>query len=282
MTIIPLKDRKSRIDDMSKMILPEMAPDQLQQLRISVKDIVEGNLHDAYQNDAAGIEVIKLIHRRATSLKTKQNDLYADRSSINQPSQLNLALDNCDIFMQLAQLLFSRLPPNDPRNEPIYQLIDKLTLTGIQIGYSTGSNDACALLDRYTDSGYKSKVSTPKKAGDANASKTKNLKHLVILMANYIYQHEDLKAAPKPLLAEAIYTRITNFSKQGNNKNIEALKKFNDRKPAESSITSWLKPVKKPKNLDKLAKPSLLRLMNELELVFKNQKINKHLSTQHS
>ncbi|MCL1140887.1 hypothetical protein [Shewanella pneumatophori] len=282
MTIIPLKDRKSRIDDMSKMILPEMAPDQLKLLGISVQDIAEGNSHDAYQNDASGIELIRLVRRRAKAIKTKQNDLYADRSSINQPSQLDLVLDNCDVFKLLIQKLWKILPPDEPYNWPVYQLLYQLFFNIFHIAYPAGSNDTCALLDRYTDSGYKSIVSTPKKAGDTNANKTKSIKHLVISMANHIYQHEHLIAAPKILLAEAIHTRITNFSKEGDNMNIDVLTKFVERKPAESSIGSWLKPIKKPKNSDKLPKPSLHRLVNELEIAFKNQKINKHLSIQPS
>ena len=278
MTIIPLKDRKSRIDDISKMILPEMAPDQLRLLGISVKDIAEGNLHDAYQNAAAGIETVKLIHQRATAIKINQNDLYADRSSVEQPSQLNLVLDNCDIFIQLKQILRSKLPPNDPSNEPIYQLIDKLTLTSIQIGYSAGSNDTCALLDRYTNSGHKATVYTPKNAGDAKAKISLQVGVLVADMAEYVYQHKDLKSAPKTLLAEAIQTRLLSFAMQGNNKNIPALQQYANRCPAFSSINNWIKPVAKPKNPTKLPKPTLDKIVSELKVAFKGKKKKKRLS----
>lgn len=277
MTIIPLNDRKSRIDDMSKMILPEMAPDQLKLLGISIQDIAEESSLDVYQHDTSGIELIRLVYRRANAIKIKKNDLYGDRSSIEQPSQLDLVLANCDVFKNLTQKLWKILPPDEPCNEPVYQLLHQLFFNIFHIAYPAGSNDTCALLDRYANAGYNSKVNTPKKAGDTNANKTKNIKQLVTSMAHHIYQHEHLKAAPKSLLAEAIYIRITNFSKEGDNKNIEILKKFADRKPTESSIDSWLKPIKKPKNLDKLPKPSLHRLMDELELIFNNQKINTYL-----
>ncbi|MCL1143708.1 hypothetical protein [Shewanella gaetbuli] len=278
MTIIPLKDRKSRIDDISKMILPEMAPEQLRLLGVSVKDIAEGNLHDAFANNAAGIEVIKLIHHRSNAIKHNQNDLYAIRSRPEALSQLNLVINNCDIFMKLGQKLLSELPPNTPMSESIYELIDKLVTTSVQIGYSAGSNDTCALLDRYTNSGHKATISTPKNAGDAKAKISLQVGVLVADMAKYVYQHKDLKSAPKTLLAEAIQTRLLSFTMQGNNKNIPALQQYANRCPAYSSINNWIKPVAKPKNSNKLPKPSLDKVINELTVAFKDQAIKRTLS----
>lgn len=274
---LPETDKKFRINDISKMILPEMVPEQLQLLGITKNDISNGCFEEACQKEAPGLEKIKLINERARSIKAKNNDLYAEFSTKEKPSQLCLVIENSDIFMYQAKQLLGLLP-NTPKNEPIYKIVDQLIETATMVGYSTGSNDSFALTDRYTNSGYNTSVTKPQSGGKSKAQKSENVKTLVNEMARHIYQDENLCAAPKKMLAEAIQKRLADFSIQGNNKAIPALLQFTNRTPEYNSIMKWLKPMKQPKNAIPTPKPSLERIIVELKTAFKPQRIKKHLN----
>ncbi|MGL5390933.1 MAG: hypothetical protein ACRDA8_06030, partial [Shewanella sp.] len=103
------RDKQARIDDISKMILPEMVPDQLQALGLSVADIATGDLEQTQSRVAPGIGCVKLIHARARQIKRRNHDLFGDRSTSGAPSQLQLVIENGDIFMQQANALSLRL-----------------------------------------------------------------------------------------------------------------------------------------------------------------------------
>lgn len=271
------RDRQARIDDISKMILPEMVPEQLKLLGLSVADITLGDLNQIQACVAPGIESIKLMHARARQIKEDNCHLYGDRSTTDGPSQLQLVIENCDIFMQQANALSSLIPPEEPSYEPIYKLIDRLVETTLHLAYFADSNDSLALTDRYTNTGYDTKVIKPQKGGKTKAQKTEKVKALVNEMARHIYQHDDLSNTPKKLLAEAIQRRLAEFSAEGNNNTLPALMQFVNRTPEYLSIMKWLKPIKPVKSVNSL-KPSLARLSNELNAAFKSQIITQRLN----
>lgn len=276
---LPKKDKQARTSDIRKMLLPEMVPEQLKLLGISEADIGNDNLTKARTHVAPGIESIKLLFRRASAKKESQNDLYAGRSTSKNPTQLDLVLENINIFEQQRAALLKQLPPNESANELTYEIFDRLIETVLQIGYSTGSNDSLALTDRYTNSGYMNLATKPQSGGDAKAKAIDPMKALVRNMAIHIYQHKDLQCASKDMLAEAIHTRLVEFSDSGDNRNIPILKKFTNSSPKHGSIKCWLKPITKPKILSKPPKPSLNRLIDELKTVYKSQVIKKELKT---
>ncbi|MGL6124049.1 MAG: hypothetical protein ACRC1W_13815, partial [Shewanella sp.] len=80
------RDRQARIDDVSKMILPEMVPEQLKLLGLSVADIALGDLNQTQARVAPGLESIKLVHSRARQIKEGNRHLYGDRSTTDGPS----------------------------------------------------------------------------------------------------------------------------------------------------------------------------------------------------
>ncbi|OEG73876.1 hypothetical protein BEL05_15620 [Shewanella colwelliana] len=274
---LPEKDKQARINDISKMLLPEMVPDQLRLLGLSEADIGLGDLAQTRAQSAAGIELVKLLNKRAQTIKERQSALYASRSTSKHPSQLELVLDNIEIFMQQASTLTALLS-SQPTNEPIFALVDRLIETSIQIGYSAGSNDSLALTDRYTNSGYKTSVTKPQSGGRAKAKAIDPMKALVCDMACHVYNHQELLSASKDMLAEAIHTRLSGFSNIGTNENIPMLKKFAHGCPEHESIKRWIKVIKKNKSLPKPPKPSLDRLVEELKATYKNKAIKKSLN----
>lgn len=275
---LPEKDKQARINDINKMLLPEMVPDQLRLLGLSEASFGSESLTQTRAQSAAGIEWVKLLNKRAKTIKEREDALYANRSTHNQPSQLDLVLDNIDIFMQQANAL-TELLTSQPSHEPIFVLVDRLIETSIQIGYSAGSNDSLALTDRYTNSGYQSSVTKPQCGGKTKAKAIEPMKTLVCDMASHIYVHPNFLSASKDMIAEAIHTRLIEFSKRGTNRSIPTLRKFANGSPEYESIKRWINTVKKPKSSSKPSKPSLNRLVDELEMVYTPKIIKEFLKT---
>ncbi|MCH1931498.1 hypothetical protein L9G16_15035 [Shewanella sp. A25] len=272
MTVMPRSVKDARINDLKNMILPEMVPDQLKLLGVTLEDLYPDNFADAQASAVSGLEVLKLIERRTNLLQRKTDGLYATKTQMI-PTQLDWIIENTTQLMKACSSLPQLAPPAQPENEPFYRLLDQAIERAIYIGYYAGSNDTLALTDRYTNSGFEASVTRTQAGGKGKAQKTISLKQLVIDMANFIYCDPDCIAAPKKIIAEAIHLIIRNFSKKGNNKEIPSLLKFSDRHPEQHTIDSWLKTVIKPVNRLKKTRPSLAVIKAKLTASFTDKKI---------
>jgi hypothetical protein len=274
---LPKKDKQARVNDIKKMLLPEMVPEQLLLLGLSVTDVCEGSLEHARLSEAPGMATIMLSNSRARVIKSTKAALYAERSSSEKPSSIDLLIENTDRFIHQTASLESLFTAGESSNELIYRYFDRMIETAFHIGYSAGSNDALALTDRYTNSGYQSKVTQPQQGGKSKANAIDPVKNLVCDMANHIYQNQRLSNTPKPMLTEVIYNILRDFSQYADNKNIPSLLKFADRTPEQSTIKAWIKNIKKPNNLLKLPKPSLTVVKEALKSSYTMTTIKKAL-----
>ncbi|MBO1271964.1 hypothetical protein J3L11_09960 [Shewanella sp. 4t3-1-2LB] len=279
MTVMPRTVKNARINDLKQMILPEMVPDQLKILGVTLAHFYADTLANAQASEAGGIELIKLIERRTNLLLSRGNELYANKSH-SSPSQIELVGQNINIFMTQCSALFKFVPPSLHQNEPIYQLIDRLVETAVYIGYYAGSNDTLSLTDRFTDSGYHATVTQTQKGGQAKARPINVLKDLVIEMANHLYLAPRFISTPKVMVVDAIYEVLQNYSSKGDNKKHPALVKFPNRVPEHNTLHKWLKPITKPTNTLKQPRPSISLVKAELSKAFTVQKITSKLNSQ--
>ncbi len=197
---IPKKDKSQRIQDIKKVLLPELMPDQMHLLGVeqSIKDSYQKTLTQA----APGMELVKRLNFNANKIQEEGIELYKERKSDSHPTQLQLVINNCDIFMQQAAQLMEQLEPEP--NEHLLKLVDRLIETALHVGYFAGSNDSFAITDRYVNAGYETKVTKPQNAGLKKSESTNPLKELVKIMTNYIYSNPEIGGNSKPSIAEAI------------------------------------------------------------------------------
>ena len=273
--MIPDLEKRKRIKDISKVLIPELIPDQLRQLGITEFCGEGDKLSKLVSNAGQGINFINLLLERSQNI-AKRGGLYSDIETIEQPSQLSYTICALNLFMKEATLLTLHYPVNDSKNAELYARIDRLTYLAICAGYFSGHNDALAVTDRHTNAGYAEKVLKPQSGGKAKSSKYKSLRDLTIKIANHIYRNESIGKVSKPLLAEAIHTLISDFSSK--NSNIKPLQIFQDGCPEISTIEAWLKPIKKIKKENNLKKPSLNKLIENIKKDFPNKEIKKLLN----
>lgn len=277
MTVLPRTTKNDRINDLKQMILPEMVPEQLRMLDVTLTDFYTDSLANAQASDAGGIELIRLIERRTNLILNRGNELYANKSHLS-PSQVELVSQNINVFMTQCQTLSELIPPSAPKNESFYKVIDRLIETALYIGYYAGSNDTLALTDRYTDSGYRATVTQTQKGGQAKAQPTNALKDLVIEMANHLYRDPNLISTPKVTVTKAIYEVLQNYSSKGDNNKHPSLVKFTNRVPECHTLNKWLKNITKPVNELKQPKPSLSLVKAKLSKAFTEHIITTKLN----
>lgn len=275
---IPLKVKMNRVDDIKRILLPEMVSEMLKLVDDTFSEEEQNRLDLIKGSDAPGIGIIKLVGTRANEVRSSGNELYAERASKHQPSQLGLVIDNTNIFMRQAETLHHQLTAviKEGGVEALKQ-VDIIIETVFHIGYYAGSNDSLAITDRYTNAGYTTKVTQPQRGGQSKAKAIDPVKQLVCEMANHIYQNQSLSNTPKLMLGGAIYSLLRGFSQKGDNKNIPSLIKFVSRSPEHATINSWLKGIKKPNNLLQPPKPSLSAVQQALNTAYTMQKIKSAL-----
>lgn len=277
MTVMPRTVKNARINDLKQMILPEMVPDQLKMLGVTLADFYDDNLADVQASDAGGIELIELLKRRAQQLINSGESLYTNRERTS-PTQIEWVIKNIHLIqcIPLSQLA----PDTQPERIHFHNIINQLIETAVYIGYYAGSNDTLALTDRYTNSGYQATVTQTQKGGRAKAQPTNALKDLVIEMANYLYRDPRFISTPKVMVVDAIYEVLQNYSSKGDNKKHPALVKFPNRVPEHNTLNKWLKPITKPANTLKQPRPSISLVKAELSTAFTVQKITSKLNSQ--
>ncbi len=71
---------------------------------------------------------------------------------------------------------------------------------------------------------------------------------------------------------------ISDFSQQGNNKELPALIRFSERVPTVGSIQSWLKTINRPAESKQYKKTSTLRIVEVLKKEFNHRTIKKAIT----
>jgi hypothetical protein len=276
---IPLKVKKNRVDDIKRILLPEMVSAQLKLVDETFSEEVPNQLELIKDSNSPGMGIITLVGARANELRASGNELYADRASDHQPTQVGLVIENTDIFIRQAEDLHYQLTAviKEAGLEAL-ALADRIIETAFHIGYYAGSNDSLAITDRYTNSGYTAKVTQPQKGGQSKAKAIEPVKKLVHDMASHIYQNQSLSSTPKAMLVEAIDSLLREFSQKGGNNNIPSLIKFASRSPEPQTLMAWVKGIKKPKNLHQPPKPSLAVVMQTLKSTYTMQAIKSALN----
>ncbi|MDN5369542.1 MAG: hypothetical protein PWP74_850 [Shewanella sp.] len=194
MTVMPRTVKNARINDLKQMILPEMVPDQLKMLGVTLADFYDDNLADVQASNAGGIELIKLLERRAKQLINSGEGLYTNRKRTS-PTQIEWVIKNIHLLQSIP--LSQVAPTAQPERQHFHNVINQLIETAVYIGYYAGSNDTLALTDRFTDSGYRATVTQTQKGGQAKARPTNALKDLVVEMANHLYHDPHFISTPK-------------------------------------------------------------------------------------
>lgn len=273
---IPATVKYSRSSDLTRVLLPEMVTEQLELVGEALSEEIPNQLNFIKDCKNPGMEFLLLIGARAHRLRQSGCELFADRASKRNPSQLGLVIDNTDIFVKQASALLSLL--EGPIAEEVLSQVDRIIETSFYLGYYAGSNDSLAITERYTNLGYAAAVDKPQQGGLAKANAVEPLKILVCDMANHIYGTPNLSNTPKSMLAKAIDAILIDFSKHGDNKNIPSLIKFSARSPEATTLHSWLKAIKKPDNLKHQPKPSFVVVRQALNSAYSMQKIKKALN----
>ncbi|MBB1475853.1 hypothetical protein [Shewanella sp. SG41-3] len=277
---IPKNVKLTRLNDIKKILLPEMVIEQLKLVDETFSEEIPNQLDRVKNSDFPGIEIVKLIGSRAHKVRASGDELYAERASEHQPSQLGLVVDNTVIFMKQSKALLHRVNATSKEHDPqLLLLIDRVIETAFYLGYYAGSNDSLALTDRYTNTGYITKVTQPQKGGQSKAKATDPLKKLVRDMASSIYENQRLSNTTKLILVEAINYLLADFSQKGDNNQIPSLIKFASRAPEPDTIKAWIKDIKKPNNLAKSPKSTLAEVKTALKSAYTTKKIEKLLNS---
>ncbi|MBO1270844.1 hypothetical protein J3L11_04165 [Shewanella sp. 4t3-1-2LB] len=260
MTVIPKKAQENRLEDIHKVLLPELVPDQLKLLGVK-EPIHEGTtLHQAQSEQIKGLALVQLLLERMQSI-VKSGALYKDRESSAHRCQLKVACDNIDLFWRQLRLLNHRYPEDNEDYQELYGHLDKAFELLIYAGYYAGSNDALAITDRYANAGYKTTVENTLSAGLKKSAKFTPIKNLVIEMAEYLLIRSDSLVVKKSHAMKAIEFILESFSKQPEHKELPALLPYPRRYPSTKTIEKWVATVpantkrdKRPKNANEVLK----------------------------
>jgi len=269
--LINEKEVAEQLIELKKMLLPEMVPDKLKYLNVGQPE-GHDDLFKVLESSTPGTGLIELLGKRIEKAYKSGSNLVDNQSHEN--TELGNLNDNILIICkQLKQ--YSSV---QEVNELSYTLIENILTTAITIGYTAGSHDMRANLERHGAKGYKSSITTPKKAGDKKSEQSKNVKKLVYKMADSIRDHPTLCTDNKTL-SFAISSLIYKFKEKGNNRNMVSLKNFKDNCPDVRTVRTWLNENYKEDNKNyKLRKPALNRLEKELEKLFSMKSIKKILT----
>lgn len=264
------KEAAEQLIELKKMLLPEMVPDKLKYLNVGQPEGYD-DLFKVHKSSTPGTGLIELLGKRIEKAYESGSTLVDNLS--NENTELGNLNDNILIICkQLKQ--FSAV---SEVNELSYTLLEHIITTAITIGYTAGSHDMKANLERHGAKGYKSSITTPKKAGDSKSERSANVKKLVNNMADSIRDHPTLCTDNKTL-SFAISSLIYKFKEKGNHRNMLSLKNFKDNCPDVRTVRTWLNESYKVDNKNyKLRKPALNRLEKELEKLFPMKSIKKIL-----
>jgi hypothetical protein len=269
--LINEKEAAEQLVELKKMLLPEMVPDKLKYLNVGQPE-GHDDLFKVLESSTPGTGLIELLGKRIEKAYKFGSTLVDNQSHEN--TELGNLNDN--ILIICKQLMhFSKVIEINEQNNTI---LENIITTAITIGYTAGSHDMKANLERHGAKGYKSSIITPKKAGDKKSEQSKNVKELVSKMVDSIRSHPILGVVENPLLSNAISTVIYKFKEKGNNKDIAALKNFKNNFPEERTILIWIKKdYKESEKNSNLRQPTLNKIEKELVKVFPEKSIKKIL-----
>ncbi|EKT4487404.1 hypothetical protein [Shewanella algae] len=270
---IPESERLKRSQDVSNMLLPELVPDQLDALGMIFPHDLSHDFDSGQKSLAPGLALLQLLESRSKALANK-GGLYHGRGNQEPPHQLELVRDNHARLMSMMSQLLREYPEIEPAHNKLYCFLDSILNISVMMGYYAGSNDALALTDRYTDLGYKKSVVQPQQGGTKKAEKYSCIKELVYMMASEIQQRQLPGKITKEALNTAIYEVIQEFSQQGENKNIPALKSFSCRYPEKKTIKNWLS-AKRLSSSSTGSKLTSAQLVKELKSIFPARRIKE-------
>ncbi|WP_345889206.1 hypothetical protein [Shewanella algae] len=271
---IPESERLKRTQDVSNMLLPELVPDQLDALDMIFPHDLSHEFYSGQRSSTPGLALIQLLGSRSKALANK-GGLYHDRGNTQiQPHQLELVSDNHALLMTMMSQLLREYPETEPAHNKLYCFLDSILNISVMMGYYAGSNDALALTDRYTDLGYKKSVVQPQQGGTKKAEKYSCIKELIYMMASEIQQRQLPGKITKEALNTAIYEVLQEFSQQGENKNIPALKSFSCRYPEKKTIKNWLS-AKRLSSSSTGSKLTSAQLVIELKGIFPERRIKE-------
>lgn len=271
---LPPDEIKSQKLELKKMFLPEMLLDKIKSLNLKLTESGLNDLEAAMQSELPGSALLRLIDG---SLPRIRDTLLEDSSNANSADNLKQTAEverNLKIISNDLQLLKQKYPSDNASN---WVHVNQMLATAIMIGYQAGGHDMKVNVERHANKGFEAGVTTPQKGGNAKAKTTVPIKNLVIDMATHIYNQQNLKSASKALLAEAIHSRLEQFSLSGDNKKTLELLSAQKSSLGLKTIKNCLKNVPKPKDTQEIPKPSLSRLIDELKASFKSQTIKASL-----
>jgi len=269
--LINKNEASEQLIELKKMLLPEMVPDKLKYLNVGQPE-GHDDLFKVIESSTPGTGLIELLGKRIEKAYKSGSTLVDNQ--LNENTELGNLNDNILIICKQLMHFSKAIEINEQNNT----ILENIITTAITIGYTAGSHDMRVNLERHGAKGYKSSITTPKKAGESKSKKSKNVRTLVNKMADSIRNHPTLSVVENPRLSNAISTVIYRFKEKGNNKDIAALKNFTNNFPENTTVLEWLKKDNKvaEKN-SKLRKPSINRVEEELEKKFTKKSIKKIL-----
>ncbi len=223
--------------DIKKMIFPSTIKEKLKEL--SIEDEYGGNsLSNASKAARPFSSIINLILGQADRLLTEENqhlEYIMNKTGDSHFTELGQIQNNIKILdKQVSQV--SRV--EDAYIVNINELEDLLT-TAFMIGHSTASHDNRVLLERHVENGIKSKVTTPKIAGEKSGKRSAPVSELITQMIDHVNLIKDYKVRQVDLKL-AIFDIFKKYSTTQEATSILALSAYHSRYPSEKSIEKKL------------------------------------------
>lgn len=253
MTGVTSNGKKQLIENLNRMVLPEMLLNRLN------RDILQhrNELQTALDSLLSGQEFLKLLRQRTDNLKTN-NDLFPD----DEHTMLKEVDNEINIISNTLSSSYNSLD----------LLISDVLTSALLIGYHTGAHDMRINLEKHAENGFQKSVLDPQKGGNIKAGKVEPLKNLINEMACFLYTNNCIGKFTKENATASIFQLLYEFNI--NNKSLECFSTFTNNEIKERFVNQQIKHKQKSSSL---RQPSVSKLVEVLKAEYNQTKIKKKL-----
>lgn len=236
---LPKKEKTSQLDDVKKMLLPEMVPNLLKSLGINSPSDENNALHRLDSVEYKGLELLKILEGRIPKCIKHGSPESVLVNKVSYPTEISTVQDNLDIIGKQLSLMKQHIETsNDNFN---WKLFYGVIETAIFIGYYSGAHDMKAPIERHANSGFISSVLKPQAGGEKTASKYIPTHNLITAMADFVMNSKVDGKISRTTLVSGIFIVMKEFASIETNRTLLALQPFHSRYPSEKFISEHLK-----------------------------------------
>lgn len=272
---LPKSEILSQIDDIKRMLLPEMLPYKLHALGIPMPVGENNALYRLHVANYKGLELLRVLEGRIPKCLRNGSPESVVINDVSYQTEISILKDHLNtIGRQLKELQLS-LNPNEGKDFN-WNLFYNIIETAILTGYFAGAHDMKTPTERHANSGFIQKVLIPQAGGKKTATRTIPVQNLITAMADFVMMGDIDGKVTKSALVDSIFNTIKDFSKKGNNLDLPALIVFPERFPSSKFINKYLKGYDFSKSKG-MSKVSTERLKELIQTKFTTSTIKKYI-----